>query len=487
MSQNNRLTAAPTHFANQEKVKVDQGEFGVENHQREMLLTEPPEMVDEVNTHRAGDIKFKGPKKPVVAAVVAKKRPVRSALHDLEEPTGGKIAEIDNEEDPSIGYLEKEAGMPVIQNASAEDFAHDEGEEDEFSEIESSEEGEEFTAFEPGEESADAEFDEDEGAEGEEYDPTLASDDEFQDLADFHSGEPEAPAEAKADAQDGDAEPEELPFDKELPPTEAATLADVDGLDDNDSDNCAFAVCSSVIHVIHGNRIIASMTPHAARKAGVSDIYLSDQYQDVVAHTLDTKGIRKGLVQSGFLMAKVKVAQNKVQAKAIEAKVNAALNKRVEASVAQDKAMEQALAIAAVGINRRFFKDTPNELKAGLETELQRLGVRGASKVVSAMFSKHGVDYARSIVTLAKKLAAMPEDHRNQFADALDLTEDENFEAPEGVEETADFEGVETEDDFEPVPASLTAALLRPAQRSATKLTASKSAMSFLTGNQSLV
>jgi hypothetical protein len=141
-----------------------------------------------------------------------------------------------------------------------------------------------------------------------------------------------------------------------------------------------------------------------------------------------------------------------------------------------------------VGINRRFFKDTPNELKAGLETELQRLGVRGGANVVRAMFAKHGVDYARAIVTLAKKLAAMPEEHRNQFADALDLTEDEHFDAPEDEDDTMPSEDlVEVEDDFEPVPASLTAALLRPAQRSGTKLSASSAAMSFLMGSQPLV
>ena len=144
------------------------------------------------------------------------------------------------------------------------------------------------------------------------------------------------------------------------------------------------------------------------------------------------------------------------------------------------------MAIAAVGINRRFFKDATNELKAGLETEFTRAGVRGASNIIRAMFAQYGVSYARSILTLANKLSEMPEAVRNQYASALDLTNDEDFEAEEPVEE----EGEEGEE-FEPIPASVTAALNFPARRQVGALlkagVKTTAAMSILSGDMSLV
>src|SRR6202008_2039930 len=116
------------------------------------------------------------------------------------------------------------------------------------------------------------------------------------------------------------------------------------------------------------------------------------------------------------------------------------VNRRVDAKVKQvtaavrrtsqsaREATEQCMAIAAVGINRQFFKDTHNELRAALEEELQAAGVRGATKLVRHVFASKGVAYAKAIVTLATKLQAMPESTRNQFAEALDMTSEEPTE-----------------------------------------------------------
>jgi len=481
-------SSTSTHFAQgQEKVKVEDAEFGVKNSQAgDMLLKYPEDTEDRVSTHTSGDIHFEGDKKPVKAAaakVAVKKVSAQSMLKDEELPTGGKIAEIPNEEDPSKGYLEQEAGMPVIHNASVEDEDAPKGNitpgdtvEADFEEVDEFGDDDEPTEVHSGEEFEGEEFVEDE----------VDADAEFEDLADME-GFPEGEEHEVAADEEPEVTVDEapLPFDEPAPDTEAVALADVDGMDD-DAEGCAFATFANVVHVVKGNRIIASMTPMAARKAGMSDVYLTDQFQDVVAHTMETRGLRKGLVQSGFVLAKVKITSSKVQAKVINARVDAALKTKLESAAKQDKAMDQALAIAAVGINRRFFKDTPNELKASLETELQRLGVRGGSNLVRAAFAQHGVSYARAIVTLAKKLAAMPEEHRNQFAEALDLTEDSEFEAP--MDDEGEDLDIEVEEAPEPVPASLQAALLRPAHRNVgTTVKASAGAMSILTGQRPLV
>lgn len=451
MTQKHRVTsAAATHFPNKEKVVVGDSEFEVENHQELQMLIDPEDF-EAGRTHSGNDIAFKG----------ARKVPTTAALHDKELPTGGKIAQIDNDVDPSAGYLEKEAGMPVINNASVEEEEFDDSPEFEDDEVHAD---------------ADEEFLEDEA------DDVNA---EFEDL-------PEMTAEFEDDAE---MEPLEVESAEELPdpeapaafenesPAEAIALVDADEVAEDSEEQCHFATVANVIHVIRSNRIIASMGAATAKRAGMSDVYLSSQFQDVVANAIETKGLRKGLVQSGFVLAKVKLSASKSASKVIEAKVQSALNKKIEAMAKKEQALEQSLAIAAVGINRRFFKDTNNELKASLEVEFTRAGVRGASNIIRAMFAQHGVSYARSILTLANKISDLPEEIRNQYASALDLTNEDDFE-PEAEAETE-------EDDFEEIPASVTAALSSPARRDVGVLlkagVKTTAALSILSGDQALV
>jgi hypothetical protein len=160
------------------------------------------------------------------------------------------------------------------------------------------------------------------------------------------------------------------------------------------------------------------------------------------------------------------------------------LNKRVEAKAqkltagiraeaeAQFDVLEQALAIAAVGINKGFFKNQSNELRAALETELTAAGVRGHQKMLASVFATKGIDFAKAILTVAKQVSLMPEETRANFVAALDMVGDEGMF---GDSSSPDFQsqitaGQSEADEFaEEVydngasPSSVHAALLRPA------------------------
>lgn len=464
------ISATSTHSDG--AVKQGSSESKVTNHQDDMLLIDPDE-VGGGNTHSGETPKVKG----------AKKAPTTAAVRDEERPKGGRTAQIPNEVDPASGYLETEAGMPVIDNtvaAEVDDEVATDAVEEEVAP------GDDIG----GDEELEAEFEDLgdlEGEEGVEAEFDDGSDDGMDDL-----GAPDVEAEFEdldelEAADDGAEEP--LPFEEDAADAENVSLLDADAVPDADADDLMFAVTANVVHVIRSNRIIASMGPATARKIQMHDVYLSDQFQDVVQASVDSKGLRKGLVQSGFVLAKVKLAAaSKATTKAIEAKVSARITAKVEALNRKDEALEQSLAIAAVGINRRYFKDTPNELRAALETELQTAGVRGASRMVQAAFQAHGVDYAKAILTLARRLSAMPEEVRNQYAEALDLTSDEEFDVEAELDDEDDFD-----EDAEDMPTSVSAALLSPSRRSSPqtasllKAGTNSAAMSILTGDTPLV
>jgi hypothetical protein len=457
-------TTTKTHDGNDLNLKVEQGDAGLENAQQPMMLIEPASL-ESGFTHSQNEPTMPGKTKaPKVTAM--KKKPVKAngapaqSLKDEQMQPGGKLAEIDNDVDPSAGYLDKEAGMPVINNAST----------DEETEIEDAEAPEGSGA--------------DEFMEDDEADP-LAASTEFDDLPSLNASEldddefdevgiddpaPPAPdVEADMAGEPNSAPTEECAdFEAEVPTDEQMPLVDVDDVDDKEgSDNIAFASIGAAVHVIRSNRIIASMGPASARKLNLSNVYLSEQYQDVVAHAIDTKGLRKGLVQQGFTLARVTLSASKATSRVVQAKVEAGMKAKHEAIAKQNSAMEQSLAIAAVGINKRYFKDAPNPLKASLIEELKRSGVRGAEKLIATAFADHGVEYAKSILTLAQRIAAMPEEVRDNHAEALDMTSDEDYvdEAPDEID--GEVDGDETADEFEDMgaPASVTAALESSAPR----------------------
>ena len=78
------------------------------------------------------------------------------------------------------------------------------------------------------------------------------------------------------------------------------------------------------------------------------------------------------------------------------------------------------------------------------------------------MFAQHGVDYARSIIALAQDLSEQPDEVREKFVDALDMTEDSSIEADDDDDDEDDFDPDEDDSEGEAVPTSVTAALARP-------------------------
>lgn len=460
MTKDRLVAATSTHSG--EKVVVPTAETVLKTSQAGAQMLIDPEDLTSGSTHSSEKIQVNGPKKA----------PTTAALHD------------------------DELDSPVSTHTTA---SEDDGSQADQNYVDQDQDGDADSALPMVEVPAAADVDSEFNFDDEDDEEVDSGMDEFSDLPNI---ETEASEEAEEDNMEDAIVEEE--FEASCDDTESVALLDADSIDDTveDEDDLQFATIANVVHVIRANRIIASIGAASAKRAEVSDVYTTPQFQDVVVANIEQRGLRKGLVQSGFVLARVKLsASSKATAKAVTAKVEAALAKKTALMAQREKALNQSLAIAAVGINRRFFKDTPNELKANLEAELVQLGVRGGQNLVRAMFAKYGVSYAKSILTLAQKIAAMPEEMRDGYVDALDMTEDgdEPLDEVESEFEGGDDElsedgfGVE-DDEFNSVPpASISAALLhsKPNRRGVASLLSAgvktTAAMNILNGSQSLV
>lgn len=255
------------------------------------------------------------------------------------------------------------------------------------------------------------------------------------------------------------------------PADDQMSVLDVDGADD-EADDVVFANVGSSVKVIKANRIIASMSKIVAAKGGHEDMYMSEQFATVTEIEMTKHGVRAGLKKMGFVLATVNVGKAEVMNKRVEAKAQKlTAGIRAEAE-AQFDVLEQALAIAAVGINKGFFKNQTNELRAALDTELSAAGVRGHQKMLASVFATKGIEFAKAILTVAKQVSLMPEETRANFVAALDMVGDEGMfgdsSSPDfqsqitaGHDEADEF--AEEVNDNGASPSSVHAALLRPA------------------------
>jgi len=317
----------------------------------------------------------------------------------------GASQTIDIEEDPAAGYLEDDTSTLLAKDELADDFISDEV---------VSENGEDV---------------------GDDTSETFVTNNENPDVLIAEGGDEWDPVEnedAGDDDSDDDEEDEDEDLDDEVDleaseDPDALEIVDVDDMDDTLA-GVSFASVGKTLHVIKANRIIASINNKVVAKH-YSDLYTSNQFHQTVAYEIKKQGLRKALATFGFKNAKVSFTKAALVNKRVEAKVNEQRKALDTLAATKAKRFEQSLTIAAVGINRNFFKGQRNALRAALEDALLASGFRDAKRFTARLFSEHGVIYAKSILEQAKKLESFSDRARNELAEVLDVTDDPD--APE--------------------------------------------------------
>lgn len=372
-----------------------------------------------------------GERASVKSKAAARLKAAKKLKADAECETGQQDTQhMANDEDPAAGYL-------TADLEDLEDSEEDEGMDGDGEEVDAE--------FEDDNEPAELEDDA-----GSTPQSLLEVDDGWNPDEEEH---PEIAAEF--DDVDGSGISDEEDDDDEIeattkPVTAAAdsmAIVDIDGTDD-EGDDVVFATIGTRVHAIKANRIVASIGKKLAVKAGHGDMYLSDEFQTVTEAEMSKHGLRAGLRKMGFALASVNVAGQDVLNKRVEAKANKVTAAIRRSTQSQQASLEQCLAIAAVGVTRGRFQDVENTLLTAMVSELQAAGVRGAGKLVRRVFANHGVDYSKSILTIANKLSSMPEQVRNSFAEALNMTT-AGVDMDEGVDESDELFGDSASPDFQ--------------------------------------
>lgn len=188
-------------------------------------------------------------------------------------------------------------------------------------------------------------------------------------------------------------------------------------------------------------------------KAGENaSVIHSGSFAQAIVHTAKRNGAEKALAHYGFELISVDVPVPTFVKDKAEATIKGEREKLVAAVKTLRNDFRQSLQIAAAGLNKSFFKNKTNVIKAALFEELAALNIRNPAKPIDKVFAAHSDAYHGVLLAIAEELMDKPADVRNQIAEAIGVSnyqvaQDEEMELSE--DDDADGEDVSVEETLE--------------------------------------
>lgn len=118
----------------------------------------------------------------------------------------------------------------------------------------------------------------------------------------------------------------------------------------------------------------------------------------------------------GITPSVVEFKTDKVTAQAVTAAVEMK-TKELDTKISQVKAsFEQAVGIAAVGVNKGLFADSRNTLRDAFVTTLSSINVNHPERLVDSIFQQHGQDFLKVVIAKAMELQTKSPEALNEVA-----------------------------------------------------------------------
>ncbi len=183
-------------------------------------------------------------------------------------------------------------------------------------------------------------------------------------------------------------------------------------------------------------------------KANITNVehassFHSESFTRAIKHVIKKNGVIAGLATFNFDVTKVKLPVSQVIETRVQEQVTAStesLTAKIK-DVAED--FQQCLQLAAVGLNKNYWKGKQNVLKASLIDNLKALNVRNAEKLIASCFAQHSNESTKTLLEVANSLMAKTVEARNELAEAFgeinDIDDEEDFDS-ENDSETDELE-----------------------------------------------
>jgi len=155
-------------------------------------------------------------------------------------------------------------------------------------------------------------------------------------------------------------------------------------------------------------------------KAGDNkSVFYTKAFLDSIAAKVNNIGLEKALANFGFQEIKVAFPLAKTIEENATVKAEAAVKSYKERLATLSADMTQCLSIAATGLNKGFYRNEGNPLKAAFYAELEAAGVRSPAKIIDKIFAAAGDDWNKAMITKAMDLLSKTVEVRNELAEAI--------------------------------------------------------------------
>ena len=142
------------------------------------------------------------------------------------------------------------------------------------------------------------------------------------------------------------------------------------------------------------------------------------------------EGVQSAMTQLKFEEIRPVVDVEKLVQTEVETRVQAEAANLVEAA-GRDAAeltgrFEAALATAAQGVNRGFFRDLKNPVRVAIASTLEDLGIQNGDELLARAFAEHSDDYNKMILAKASEIIKLDLTVQNQMAQAVTEVQEQN-------------------------------------------------------------
>lgn len=227
----------------------------------------------------------------------------------------------------------------------------------------------------------------------------------------------------------------------EVPPGEP--LMDALELDDT-PESLTFVSKAGALLAMKGAHVVAFANAKSVGRD--SDILHTPEYATAVLMTAGRIGARKALAKFHFNKITVKPTDTA----AVSRQVAVARSSFEDAQARKMAVFADSMAIAAAGLARGLWREAKNPIRAALEQQLgQSMAPRVARTTASRILLESGVEYSKTLVEYANKIASMSSNARKEYADMLNLVSDDADVEMSDMEDAPEVDDGEISDSVE--------------------------------------
>ncbi len=207
-------------------------------------------------------------------------------------------------------------------------------------------------------------------------------------------------------------------------PTEEITLDMMDQVTvDSSADNLSLSYVSGMQNGKAAWVAFQNGTPVAyATEASVgqnADIFTDHAFANAVIAGSRKNGVKNSLTQMGFVAYEVKASVQAEVAKQVAAQVEVARGELEATAKSRDDRFMAALATAAIGINRGFYANTVNPIKAQFFDTLSSVGITDAEILIDNVFQSTSDSYHKLLLERAQDILSKTPETQEELAQSI--------------------------------------------------------------------